>query len=643
MCGIAGIIGLGTTLGQEDRDLTRTMASLLRHRGPDQTGHRFDERCALGNTRLKVIDPSDSADLPMTNADGTVWICYNGEVTNFRELKKEHRLGAKYAFRSTSDTEVLIHLYEELGIRFVDELSGMFAFCLYDSRLGKAWLVRDQFGIRPVFYLVGPDRLFFASEIKALLDVPCFDGRLDYTGLFDFFSLAYIPEEHTPFEMIRELQGGRLMEIDVLSGRRHERSYYEVKYEADHSLTEKEWADALYLQMRDSVRRNLISDAPVGMTFSGGFDTSAILALARETMGAGREFHTFSIVMKEPSYNEARWQHAMADPADPTHHEVPVGPEEVLETLVEHMAFMDEPSGDGAAIPFHLLAREATKYVTVMLSGEGGDETFNAYETHAALKMRAVYRRFAPRASRRFIHWITHALPTNYKKLSFDFLAKRFTEGAELSVPEAHLYWRHPMTEEHKRALIPTCRDHRPTSQLFTDLYESLDFADDLDRLSVMDLKHYFIGDLMVKNDRTMMAHSLEARFPLMDRILLDFVARIPAELRIKGFKRRYIQKLAMKGRLPKLIHNRRNMGLEMPHSLWFLSGFRRLGEQYFSKKNIEKTGFLHHGTVKRLWEEHLAGRHDHGRGLWCLLNLLVWFDLFVYDGNYKSFLKVPS
>lgn len=638
MCGIAGILGLGSELSDTERSLIRGMTEVLRHRGPDHTGYLHERRCYLGNARLNVIDLSHQADLPMANADGSVWIAYNGEVTNFRELRDEYELDEKYPFRSTSDTEVVLHLYEELGIDFVEKLTGMFAFILYDQRLQRAWVVRDCFGIRPLFLMQRPGRLYVASEIKSFLQLPDFDGELDLEGLYHYFSLAYIPGEHTPYRQVRELQGGQLIEVDLRTGATEERSYYEPRYEPDRSITVKNVVEPLYEELKDSVRRNLIADAPLGLTYSGGFDTSTILALARE-LRPGEDIHTFSIVVDEPSFDESYWQHQMVDKDSPTHHEIRVGPKEVEAALYEHMAFMDEPSGDGAAIPSYLLAREAKKYVTVLLSGEGGDETFNAYETHLASKIRSWYRRYIPGPLRRAAYWTAHRLPTNYKKLSIDFVSKRFTEGVEMPLAEAHIHWRHPMTEVDKRQLIPAAADVPSTGALFQEILDNMDFPDELNRISLLDLKTYFIGDLMVKNDRTMMAHSIEARFPLMDRKLLDFVATIPPEIRIRRLTRRYIQKRAMAGRVPKPILKRQNMGLEMPHSLWFLGPMRKLADHYFSKPVVEKAGFLHYPTVERLWNEHLHHKRDNGRGLWCILKLLVWMELFVYEHSYKRYL----
>lgn len=636
MCGIAGAISLKSNITPDDLRDVRNMSASLRHRGPDSEGAWHDERAALGNTRLTVLDLTDNGNLPMSNADQTVWIAYNGEVTNFRELKARFRLEEKYPFHSTSDTEVLLHLYEELGMDFLRHLSGMFAFCLYDRRTEKAYIVRDFFGTRPLFTMTHRDRLYFASEIKAFLDLPGFDGKLDHQALYDYLSLAYIPGRHTPFEKVREVLGGHLLEVDTAKGSVSEREYYRIHFAPDRSLREKETARALHDQMLDAVRRNLISDAPLGLTLSGGFDTGAILGLTHE-LGAARGVHTFSIKMNEPSFDESRYQRLLVDRFKPIHHEITVNPSDVLEHLIRHMAYMDEPTGDGAAVPNYLLAREAKKHVKVLLSGEGGDEVFNAYETHGAFKARKLYRRWVPAPLRKLAGAAARRLPVSYKKLSLDFVAKRFTEGAERDAPEAHLFWRHVLTEEEKKRLLRHA-DFPRTDRLFRDMFDSLPFEDELNRISYVDMKYYFIDDLMVKNDRMFMAHSVEARFPYMDRLLVEFVGRIPPSLRIKGFQRRYIQKQAMRHVMPEGILRRKNMGLEMPHSLWFLKEFRAAAEQYFSRESVERNGLLDHAAVEALWREHLAFERDNGRALWCILIFLIWFDLFVYNRDHKKY-----
>jgi asparagine synthase (glutamine-hydrolysing) len=641
MCGITGILGLGADLGPADGEALRAMTRVQRHRGPDHTGYAEHPRCALGNTRLEIIDLSDAGALPMGNqgaGEGPVLLAYNGEVTNFRELAHEFRLKDKYEFHSRSDAEVLVHLYEEIGIELCKHLTGMYAFALYDARSQTVHIVRDQYGIRPIFLMRKNGRLYFASEIKALMQVPGFDRSVDEEAMYHYFTLAYIPGRRTPFEAVDELPGGHRLEVDLKTGNIREQVYYRPSYETKVDGDEASIAEALYREMKDSVRRNLISDAPVGLTLSGGFDTSSILALAREVEG-DRELHTYSIVMKEKSFDESEYQRLMVDFAKTVHHEIRVGPSEVLGALERHMAFMDEPSANGAAVPSFLMGEEAAKDVKVLLSGEGGDETFTAYETYRAWKVRRWYRRLIPKLGRKLVRGVVHRLPTDYSKLSFDFVAKRFVEGSELDVPRAHIYWRYTLTDADKAELMPGFAPKESTGDLFAEIYDSYDYEHELDRISALDLETYLIGDLMVKNDRTIMAHSVETRFPYMDRKLFDFASSIPADLRLRGLSGRYIQKRAMRGRMPKEILARTNMGLEMPHSIWLLEALGPLVERYLNRDIVEQTGFLSHAKVQSLLDEHRGRRRDNGRALWSIINMVLWFDMFVASDRYLEYL----
>lgn len=640
MCGIAGILSLDPPLDGADADVAARMLALLRHRGPDSEAVVRRGRAVLANSRLEIIDLSASAALPMCNEDGSVWLAYNGEVTNFRQLAEEFQLERRHRFKSRSDAEVLLHLYEEQGIGFLRHLSGYFAFALVDERIGKAFLVRDFFGVRPLFYTVRDRRLFFGSEIKALLEVPGLDRALDREAFFHFFTLAYLPVPRTPFREIRELDGGHLVEVDLATGQYELREYYPLRYAPEEGLDEREVAGELRGALRDSVERNLIADVPIGVSLSGGVDSSSLVMLAREL---GRELHTFSIEMDEPSFNERRYQRIVAERGRTIHHRVPIDAAAVRRHLVEHMAFLDEPSGDGAVVPFYALAREAQGFVKVLLSGEGGDEVFNAYETQRAARMRRLYRRWLPSPLRSVIRRTAQALPVSHRKLSFDFVSKRFTQGAELGTPESHIYWRHCLVDRDIRELVPGSADLPSTGSLFRELYERLDFEDEHDRLSWLDLKQYFIGDLMVKNDRMAMASSIEARFPYVDRKVVELSHRLPSTMKLRGFGERRIQKLAMEDLLPREILRRKNMGLEMPHSGWFLDVLRASGEEYFARERVGRTGLLDPDKVASLWREHLDRKRDHGRALWCVLNLVLWFDLFVASSDYKLHLQAAS
>jgi len=639
MCGIAGTLALGAPLRETDRPVVERMVRAIRHRGPDSQGVLADENAALGCARLRITDLSRTADMPLVSDDGALWLAYNGAITNFRALSAKFGLDRERALRTRLDSEVLLRLYERLGIEFLSELTGQFAFCLYDRRKQRVFLVRDFFGLRPVFYALHGGKLHFASEIKALLDVRGWDRSLDTGALWHFFSLAYIPGNSTPFAGVRELSGGRLLDIDLRAGTFKEKSYYAPEFKAAGSMTELETAGEVRRLLRGSVERSLDVDVPAGLTLSGGVDTSTILALAKE-LGLSHKLHTFSIRMDEPSFDETRYQRLMVEFAGPIHHEILVKPADILENMFSVVAHMDEPSGDGAAVPTFLLSREARNHVKVLLSGEGGDEIFGGYETHRAFRARKDYRRWVPPWARRALRAAAARLPVSNKKLSLDFVAKRFTEGAELGVPESHLFWRHVFGELEKRKLLTCEPPEKETAALFRELFDSLPFPDELDRLAAIDLKYYFIDDLMVKNDRPMMANSVETRFPYMERDVVDFAAGIPSGLKVRGMRGRRIQKLAMRDLLPRPILTRSNMGLEMPHSLWFFGEFRGLAEHYFSRARVERSGFLRYEEVDGLWREHLARKRDNGRALWCILNFLIWFDLFVYDKNYKEYLR---
>ncbi|MCY4643455.1 MAG: asparagine synthase (glutamine-hydrolyzing), partial [Bacteriovoracales bacterium] len=568
-----------------------------------------------------------------------VVLCYNGEVSNYIELKKKYKLGDKYHFKGSSDSEVLIYLYKERGIEFVSELTGMFSFCLYDKALKKAWLVRDFFGINPHFYAVSKENIYFASEIKALLEVPGLNLDINRQGIFDFLTFAYIPGAQTPYLGIKELRNGQMMEIDLRSGRHRLRYYFRPKYEVDYGIPEKEASKKVYDLLLSSVERNLRSDAPIGTTLSGGVDTSGITCLIRD-LGRSQDFHTYSIKMGESSFDESHFQRLVAKECGTQHHEVLVTPEQVIENFYESVAYLDEPNGNGATVPSYILAKEAKKNVDVLLSGEGGDEVFNAYSVYAAWKIAKYYKKLCPKLLRKMIYHGVHALPSDYRKLSFDFMAKRFTEGCELHPGIAHIYWRHPFTNTEKESICSFSDQVTSTDERIVALFDEYSHTEELNRISMLDMEHFIVDDLLVKNDRMFLAHAVESRFPYLDRLLFDYVSTISPGLRLKGLRGRNIQKNALSKTLPPQILKRGNYGLEMPHSLWIFKSFRPLFEKYLNKKTIEATGLFSWEKVHQVWQAHLAKKRDHGRGLWCLLVYLVWHEMFIEKKTYKSYLR---
>jgi len=639
MCGISGLISLNKDLNDSDYSTVKRMSDSISHRGPDQQKMKKFDKILLANNRLKIMDLDDRSSLPMSSQDGSVWICYNGEISNFRELNNKYRLSEKYNFKGTSDTEVLIYLYKELGISFLNELSGMFAFCLVDLKKKKTWIVRDFFGIIPLFYRIKENKIYFASEIKAFYEINSLDKSLDYHSIYHYFTLAYIPGKNTPYKEINELRGGQLIEIDNEKNTFFLKKYYNVKYPTDHSITEKEAASNAYDLMLDSVRRNIQSDAPIGTTLSGGIDTSAITCLIKD-LGKSKNFHTYSLKMGEKSFDESKYQRLIAEYCQTNHHEIVVNQEDVLNSIYTHMAHIDEPNGNGAAIPSFILAKEAKKEVSVLLNGEGGDETFSAYSIYGAFRAKNLYTKFAPKPLRKLIYNLVHKLPTSYKKLSLDFQMKRFTEGAELHPAAAHIYWRHVLTDDEKEDTILNRQGYQKTEKVMIDLFENLDYSEDFNKINFLDIEHFFIDDLLVKNDRMFLANAVESRFPFMDRILFEYMAKVPSNLRMKGItKRRHIEKLAMKNTVPKEILNRGNFGLEMPHSIWFFDTLKPLLKKYLSEEMIKKTEYLSYEKVDKLLQMHFSRKKDYGRALWCILMYQMWHEMFIEKNNYKNYL----
>jgi asparagine synthase (glutamine-hydrolysing) len=628
MSGICAVLFPGAVVDDDDRCVVHAMSQLQSHRGPDFVWITDGPSFVLGNSLLQT-GPNATEKLPDMQQ---IHITYDGHITNRNQLQQQFFSSSTIK----SDEELIVLLYQKMGMDFLVHLSGQFAFVLVDQRLNKCWVVRDHFGMRPLFWAQCGNRFYVASEIKALLEVPGLERTLDRESIYHYFTLAYIPRGMTPFKQIHELPGSQLIEIDLNSGQHSQQQYYKIQYDPDPTLSERDLIEPLKQAIIDSVQRNLPASGPVGLMFSGGFDTSSILGIIK-TLPQVEQLYTYSVLMQEPSFDESKFQDAMAVPNRNRHHQILVGPREVEDALFKHLAYLDEPSGDGATIPFFLLARQAAKDVRVLISGEGGDETFNAPETHSANWARRHYRRLVPKPVRDAAHWTAHALPCNYKKLSLEFVAKRFTEGAEMGVPESHIHWRHVLPEHDKLLLMPDSQDFASTASIFRNMYDALPFEDELNRLSVIDIRQYFEGDLMVKNDRMLMAHSIQPNLPFMDRILLESVLKIPVNLRLSGLKRRRLQKLALREFVPSRIYKRPNMGLEMPHSIWFLGPLRSLAESLLAPDKVANLGILDPAFVTKLWDDHVNKRRDNGRALWSILILVAWFDLFVASDRYKD------
>lgn len=643
MCGFAGGLLKDLQLFHRSRLLDR-MGAVLAHRGPDDSGSVILGPCGLVHRRLSIIDLSRSGHQPMSNEDGTIWIAYNGEVYNFRELRKQHDLDGKgHVFKSATDTEVLIHLYETLGDDFLKELNGMYSLALWDGRNNKLLLARDPFGVKPLFYTETKEGFWFASEIKSLLEVDDVQRKPSLEALFHFLSFDYVPDALTPFQNIHELLPGCAMTIDPVSGIEKEWRFFEFNYTEDKTIS-LEYALAHSRELLErSVERTLISDVPVGVMLSGGMDSSALTALMAKVRGDSN-FHTFSLGFDDSSFDESGYAEIVAKAVGTNHHRIKVTPDRVADLLPGYLAHIDEPYGDGSAIPTWLLAEKASDFVTVLLSGEAGDEVYSGYDTHAAYKIRKLYRKAVPGFIRRgVVRNIVKRLPVSHKKLSFEFKAKRFTEGAELDIPTSHFFWRVVLSDDARREVLS--RPERfdrffQSSEYFRNIFNSCRTDSDLNRLLCIDTSCHLPHDLMIKNDRMTMAHSIEARVPFTDVELFRFLAKVPAKHKFPGMKKKYLLRNSMKDLLPDCIINKKKVGLEMPYSKWIRKELREITLEYLSPTRLNATGLFNAEAIQKLWVQHDRQEMDHGRALWGLLNYMMWHEMYISTNDYKSYIK---
>lgn len=616
MCGFAGVLFHNREKNEGDAAVLEAMGNVLRHRGPDDSGIVWDGPCGLVHRRLNIIDLSKAGHQPMSNEDGSIWLAYNGETYNFQELRRQFALDSKgHVFRSRTDTEVIIHLYEELGSKCLEHLNGMFAFALWDRRKRRLLLARDGFGIKPLFYRQTADAFWFASEIKALLMAPDYEPQPSLEGLYHFLSFDYVPAHHTAFAGIQELRPGCAIEVNDRF-EPAQRRFFDIRYDVQQDLSEQDAINGSQQVLQASVKRQLISDVAVGVMLSGGMDSSALAALMSRVRGDS-DFHTFSLAFDDASFDESSYAELVARQIGTHHHRIPVKPDRVRELLPVYLAHIDEPYADGSAIPTFLLAEHAKEFVTVLLSGEGGDEFFSGYDTHLALKFRNLYRLLPEFVRQGLIKPLVHRLPVSHKKLSLDFKAKRFTTGAEMDVPTSHFAWRVVLDEEVKRQVLAQrerFENWPPSAALFTEAYRLCQAQDDLNRLLYIDFSFHLPDDLMIKNDRMTMAHSLEARVPFTDTELVKFLAKVPVGLKLKGLRKKHLLREGMRGSLPETILNKKKVGLEMPYSTWLCGDWRDLSEHYFDRSRIQATGLFDGAAVAALWQQHLGKQADHGR-----------------------------
>jgi asparagine synthase (glutamine-hydrolysing) len=618
---MCGICGLATADGiPPDPEVVERMSRTLRHRGPDSDGLHLRGPVALAARRLSIID-LEGGTQPIANEDGSVVVVQNGEIYNFRELKRELE-GQGHRFATDCDTEVLVHLYEQHGEGFVERLRGMFAIALWDESERRLLLARDRFGIKPLYYGLSGKDISFASELKAMLEQPGFSRAIDPRAVAAYLAFNSIPAPLTIFAEARKLHPGHL--LSWRGGEVTVRRYARPQPVAADEVREggiDELAAELRDVLRDSIRAHLVADVPVGVLLSGGVDSGGITALAAAE--SGEALRTFSIGFEESGFDEMGRARLVAERYGTDHHELVLRPDavELLPKLVE--AF-DEPFGDSSALPTYLVSELAAGEVKVALSGEGGDELFGGYYTYVADQLAPRVGRLATLAAP-----LVEALPSGDSRVGFDYKAKRFVRAATNADPlERHHAWKEIHSAQRRGALKGADPGWDPVD-LYRERYAETRGAQRLARMQDVDLGIYLADDLLVKTDRASMAHSLELRVPLLDQRVADFALALPDRLKVRGFAKKRLLRRALAPLLPREIVRGRKQGFSIPLAAWLRGPLEPFARDVLSPQTLDRQGCLDAEAVTPLLDAHCSGREDLSRQLWGLMAFTLWFDRY--------------
>jgi asparagine synthase (glutamine-hydrolysing) len=615
--GVCGICGLIARDGTPDPALVEQMCAAVVHRGPDEGSADAFGRCVLGHQRLRVID-LETGQQPVTDEAGEIAAVLNGELYNFPELRAE--LGSRgHEVRGTGDTPVIPHLYEEHGTYFAERLEGMFALALWDSRRERLVLARDRLGKKPLLWTQLADgTLAFASELKALLQLPALRRELDLEALDAYLALQYVPGHRTPLRGVEKLPPGHVLVWD--RGRVEVSRYWEPR-PFEKTLPEQEWLELVREGVSAAVRRRLVADVPLGALLSGGIDSSIVVALMAQA--SSEPVRTFTVGFGDARYDERAYAKAVAARYETRHEEVVLTPDaaDVLPRLAQ--AF-DEPLGDEAALPTFLICEQARRQVTVALTGDGGDESFAGYERYAAVRLAdRLPRPLAGVASR-----LVRTLPTARREpRSTAFRAGRLLEAA--SLPEDRRYGRlMEVFPAGLRAKLWT-EEAAVAARDAATLLGSPPAAG-ITGLQLLDLDTYLPGDLLPKADIASMAHSLELRSPLLDHRVVELGLSLPDSLKLRGREGKQALRRAFAADLPSEVSMRAKTGFGVPIASWFRGDLRELAGDLLLDRRARERGHFRPETVERLLADHTAGRADHGHRLWCLVMLELWLRTWI-------------
>lgn len=616
MCGIAGYWGNG------DEKILNSMIDSVSYRGPDDKGLLIEGALGLAQRRLSIIDLSSAGHQPMKNEDGSVTIVFNGEIYNFKDLKSE--LKKKHNFIGQSDTEVILHLYEEIGEQVFSKIHGMFAIAIYDKKRNKLLLARDRMGKKPLYWAVYDKTLIFGSELKVLMSHPLFKKEIDLNSLNKYFSFEYVPTPHSIFKNVFKLESGTFLTWDGTGYKKTvfwKPSFLPKNNNFENALEELDY------NLFQSVKDRLVSDVPVGIFLSGGLDSSTIAYYAKK---AGQNIKTFSIGFKEESFDESKYAREVAEYLGTDHYEKILSVEEGIKLVEEIGQILDEPVADSSITPTYILSKFARENVTVALGGDGGDELFCGYDTFLAHKLSPFYAFVPDFLKKKIIEPLVSMLPTSFSNISLDFKIKIFVMGFDKNTIYRDLKWMSSFSDSDKEKLFT----HNVWSKVknlnkYEDLdkyISSSDSKDQFDHLILSYEKLYMMDQVLVKVDRVSMMNSLEVRAPFLDTRVVEIANHLPTNFKVRGLERKYILKKLMEGRLPKNIIYRKKKGFGMPIGEWLRGPLKPLLEDYLSKDYIDKIGIFNYEYVSQIIAEHINGKKDNRKQIWTLLVFAIWW-----------------
>uniref|UniRef100_UPI004057804D asparagine synthase (glutamine-hydrolyzing) n=1 Tax=Candidatus Electrothrix sp. TaxID=2170559 RepID=UPI004057804D len=620
MCGISGF-------NWNDEGLIRAMTDTLEHRGPDQQGHFCSDEMSLGFRRLSIIDLSDNGRQPMFNEDNTIALVFNGEIYNFQELRKELK-SKGHVFHSKADSEVILHGYEEWGTKVMHRLRGMFAFGLYDMPRKRLLLVRDRIGIKPLYYTYKDGRLLFASEIKAILEDPQVERRVNYQAMYDYLGFEFVPAPQTMFADIHKLPAGHMLVFE--NGNIHQEQYWDLKFHpGENKLTFDEAVEKMREHLDYAVQSHLVSDVPLGVFLSGGLDSSCLVALMRKHLTGS--FKTFTIGYEDKSFSELDYAQVVAEHCQ-TDHQVLVldslKPEYVEKTLWH----LDEPMTDLSTVPLYLLCKQAREHVTVCLSGEGADESFAGYDRFKASRMSRWFNLMPGPLRQQVIGRLTAMLPDQPQKKGAINMLKRFVEGANLDPAGQHLRWQYFFNSVLENNLLQSGFRSKVGMDPFRQLREYTARCDagkdQVNQEIYLDMRFMMTDSVLMKVDRMSMASSLEIRVPLLDHVLVEFMASLPGDWKLKGMTTKYIFRAALEGLLPENIVHRGKQGYSLPVKHLLRGDLKPYMNELLNDSAVIREN-MDLAYVNRLIEEHCAMKQNHNHVLWALINIAIWHNRF--------------